>query len=161
MWWLLCYCGDWLLILVCETKRGLRGRRGWPRRGLPSIFFYIWIQCCERFVDWNGVRFRLEWCEISIGMVWDLWIGLSIWITAVRFDRRLELTAEVYSISRRLYFQLFFLFTNIPVQSYSPRLRRRYRRSILTAVMLGVTARSYCSACEARTSESTEQRAVL
>jgi hypothetical protein len=116
VWWLLCYCGDWLLILVCETKQGWRGWRGWPRRGLPSIFFTF---------GFNVVR--------------DLWIGLSIWITAVRFDRRLELTAEVYSISRRLYFQLFFLFTNIPVQSYSSL--RVLRRSILTAVMLGVTAR--------------------
>jgi hypothetical protein len=42
------------------------------RRGLPSIFFTFGLECCERFVDWNGVRFvdwngvrfRLEWCEI-------------------------------------------------------------------------------------------------
>ena len=79
---------------------------------------------------------------------------IRIWIiqSAVRFDRRYEWTADVYSISRRLYFQLFFLLTNIPVQSYSPL--RVLRRSISTAVPLGVTARGFCSACEARTRNS-------
>ena len=38
-------------------------------------------------------------------------------------------------ISRRFYFQPSLLVINIPVYLYSPRLRRRFRRSILTAVM--------------------------
>jgi hypothetical protein len=91
----------------------------------------------------DGGGCRLFFFTFGFNVVRDLWIGIRIWITAVRFDRRLELTADVYSFSRRLYFQLFFLFTNIPVHLYSSRLRRRYRRSILTAVMLGLSLHCY------------------
>jgi len=45
--------------------------------GVAVYFFYIWIQCCERFVDWNGVRFRLEWCEIC-GLEWCEICGLDL-----------------------------------------------------------------------------------
>ena len=111
-----------------------------------SLFSYFRFRHCERlrFVvarDYESIWWEIthQSCEIlRINLVIDY---IRIWIiqSAVRFDRRYEWTADVYSISRRLYFQLFFLLTNIPVQSYSPL--RVLRRSISTAVMLGVTAR--------------------
>ena len=82
MWWLLCEGDDWLLILDCET----RTRMTRTRRGLPSIFFTF---------GFNVVR--------------DLWIRIRIWITAVRFDRRYELTADgVFDLSTFVFSTVLF-----------------------------------------------------
>ena len=70
---------------------------------------------------------------------------VRIWIIqpAVRFDRRYEWTADVYSISRSLdvcIFNCSFCWQTSTVHLYSPL--RVLRRSILTAVMLGLSL--YC-----------------
>jgi hypothetical protein len=87
----------------------------------PLPFSYFTIQCYER------LRFVVTRDYISIWIIQP----------AVRFYRRYEWTAEVYSFSRSLDVSIFncsFWLTNIPVHLYSPL--RVLRRSILTALML-------------------------
>jgi hypothetical protein len=83
-----------------------------------NFYYMVWFQHYERlhFIvvrDYFSIWFIHPPSIFTVGMNW----------------RRIIL------ISRRFYFQPSLLVINIPVHLYSPRLRRRFRRSILTAVM--------------------------
>jgi hypothetical protein len=95
------------------------------------------------------------------------YIRISIIQSAVTFYRRYEWTVDGL-FSRPFFFQLFFLAIKNPRPSLLSASRASpvysygaYARGYCSGLLLGLTARAYCSACEARTSESTEQRAVL
>jgi hypothetical protein len=101
-------------------------------RDYTSLLWEITLHCCERlhFIvvrDYTSLlrEITLHCCErLHFIVVRDYF---SIWIIqpAVRFNRRLELTADSFILST--HYSAVYL--------YSPRLRRRYRRSILTALM--------------------------
>jgi len=100
-------------------------------RDYTSMLWEIWIHCYERFSIW----FTHQPSIFTVGMNW----------------RRIIL------ISRRFYFQPSLLVIHIPVHLYSPRLRRRFRRSILTAVMLGLRSANEWKHGATRSAITTEQ----
>jgi hypothetical protein len=162
-----------MLLRRLTTNSGLWNEddAGTTRRRMTAgvaVYFFLhldsmlWEICGLEWCEICG----LEWCEISIGMVWDLWIGLSIWITAVRFDRRLELTAEVYSISRSLDVCIFNCSFCLQTSPSNLTLRfacfaGRFLRRLCSGLLLGLRSANEWKHGATRSAVASEQPSIF
>ncbi len=124
----------------------------------------IWIRCYERFII--GLDSLLWEIHYRIGfVVMRDFIIIGIWILspAVYIYRRSELTADSFLSLDVSFFNRSYLSKtiNIPVHLYSPRLRRRYRRSILTAAMLGLRSVNEWKHGAKRSAVASEQPSIF